>query len=101
MTAVEDIISQAGYFQELIELLNNADIIFPNECGVEPPEFAQRYRGKFKIPDFQTTVQILAKYLWRVCGSVPLGFRIIVKGKDAGDAHISYYYNANPLNCGL
>ena len=90
LIAVEDLIPQAGHSQELIELLSNVGIIFSNETS---------YR--YKIPDFQTTVQILAMYLRRVCGSVPPGFRIIVKGKD-GNKPTSYrYYNADPLNNGL
>ncbi|KDR68170.1 hypothetical protein GALMADRAFT_1052938 [Galerina marginata CBS 339.88] len=86
LSAVEDLMPQAAYSWGLVELLNNAEVVFPNTCCM------QRYSNG--IRNFQTTAQILGKYLARVCGSVPREFRIMVEEQDGGE-NTSYYYNGD------
>ncbi|KDR67319.1 hypothetical protein GALMADRAFT_1128546 [Galerina marginata CBS 339.88] len=86
LDTVEETIPQAGPSPELVEILNNSALILPNQC---------RHRFySVKTRNFQVTVRSFANYLARVCGSVPPGFRITVKGKD-GEEDISYYYDAD------
>ncbi|KDR66260.1 hypothetical protein GALMADRAFT_1161460 [Galerina marginata CBS 339.88] len=67
-------------------MLNNSALIFPNQCCTALDIEETR--------NFRVTVRTLANYLARVCGSVPPGFRITVKGKW-GEEDISYYYDAD------
>ncbi|KDR67310.1 hypothetical protein GALMADRAFT_161715 [Galerina marginata CBS 339.88] len=86
LSTVQELIPQAGPYPALIELLKNSALILPNQCC--------HTFYSVKTRNFQVTVRTFANYLARVCGSVPPGFRITVKGKD-GEEDKSYYYDAD------
>ncbi|KDR66253.1 hypothetical protein GALMADRAFT_162157 [Galerina marginata CBS 339.88] len=84
LDTVEDIIPQAGPYPELIDMLKNSALMFPNECR------RSIYSGATR--NFQVTVRTLANYLARVCGSVPPGFRITVEEKRREEVKSYHYY---------
>ncbi|KDR67315.1 hypothetical protein GALMADRAFT_1128247 [Galerina marginata CBS 339.88] len=95
---VEEIIPRAGPSPELVEMLNNLALIFPNQCR---SHICYVRLNKYEdltledlTRDFQVTVRTLANYLMQVCGSVPPGFRITVRGSN-GEEDTSYYYDAD------
>ncbi|KDR66274.1 hypothetical protein GALMADRAFT_162161 [Galerina marginata CBS 339.88] len=90
---VEEIIPQAGPYPELVEMLNNSALIFPDQCRSHRC-YLRAYEYKDLTRDFQVTVRTLANYLMQVCGSVPPGFRITVRGRN-GEEDTSYYYDAD------
>ncbi|KDR70111.1 hypothetical protein GALMADRAFT_887002 [Galerina marginata CBS 339.88] len=79
-------ILRAGPFEDLIALMNIPEIRFPHDVGSGWRDVSGEMCEKI--------VQVFGKYLERVCGSVPLGFRITFEGNDRRRQE-SYYYDAD------
>ncbi|KDR70126.1 hypothetical protein GALMADRAFT_888753 [Galerina marginata CBS 339.88] len=75
-------IPQAGPFEDLIALMNIPEIKFPANVT------------RCSIVRWEGIVRVFGKYLERVCGSVPPGFRITIE-ENYWRRQESYYYDAD------